>query len=325
MFAFVLVVLPVAGQGASRVQAATEVHPKDTGSTRPKGTESTKGKVNAGRPQSGAAAVTPRPAAPPAPTRPDLPDQPFDLPGLSTSADDASGDAQKTAWLTGVAVFFVLTALTFQALAAAKLRGAERAEAPALGQIQNAVGALRSQAWRAAGLYATAVAEMSRPAPPPVAAARTDPPFFPPQPLPPAPARVPEPPREPPRGSDLVADYLRVRATADRDREIEWFESTYRYKRISCVNYDDWRHNPNFALSFEESPRGLLLMVKQGPQILAFPWFAKDLQQERRFLDGIFEYPPGDGGALRVAQPATLSTRGTALVLSKAGVLDANG
>ena len=58
------------------------------------------------------------------------------------------------------------------------------------------------------------------------------------------------------------------------------------YTRISCLNFDDLRTNPSATLKFQEAQRGSLLLVNQGTQVLAFPWFDTSLQQERERLEG---------------------------------------
>jgi hypothetical protein len=136
------------------------------------------------------------------------------------------------------------------------------------------------------------------------------------------PVPVPQQPPEPPaRGVNIVYDYHHVRTSADRDREIDWFESTYKFTRGSCVNHDDLRNDPSAMLRFQEASRGAFVIVRQGQVTMAFPWFATDLQQDRQFLEGVFQYPQS-AGALRVAQPAMLDQRGTELVLTQPGVLE---
>ena len=125
----------------------------------------------------------------------------------------------------------------------------------------------------------------------------------------------------PAHSSALAAEYHRVRSSSNRDSDVEAFEAKYGYIRISCVNFDDLR-GPSAILRFLPSPRGWLFMVAQGSQILAFPGFTTDLNQERDRLEGIFQYPSA-GFVSRVVRPAILELRDNDLVMTAQGLLEA--
>ncbi|MGO4881281.1 MAG: hypothetical protein ACLP59_10705 [Bryobacteraceae bacterium] len=261
-------------------------------------------------------------------------EQTFTLPEFS----DSSGGRSAALPLALVILFCVL-ALLLQVMAMRKLRAAPSPEPGVdLQPLQSSLAKLQEQAALASRRYDAAFAAAARPPsttpppPPPRTTVPPEPPFRPVQSTPIRPAEPtwqPEPVRTTPApaastDSGLVSEYQRVRSSANRDRDVDAFEAKYRYTRISCVNFDDLRYNPNATLRFEESQRGWIFMVRQGLQIVAFPWFATDLNQERDRLEGIFQYPPS-GSASRIAQPAILEPRGAEFVMTKPGVLDANG
>jgi hypothetical protein len=270
-------------------------------------------------------------------------EQPFTLPDFTqqsaagTGAQNTDADHKQT-WMLALAGLLCVSALLFQFMAFMRLRVVRGpVKLPDLGPLQDSLTVLRDQAARAGRLYDAAFEAATRPQLPLAA----PPPALPPVPQRPQPepayrpgqpdrvrpldeAFTTQPPRSPVPFSALVDEYQRVRASPNRDRDVDAFESTYRYTRISCVNFDDLRNNPKATLRFQESPRGWIFIVRQGPQIMAFPWFATDLNQERERLEGIFEYPLGGSGALRVACPAILEQRNAELVMTTRGVLDAN-
>jgi hypothetical protein len=121
----------------------------------------------------------------------------------------------------------------------------------------------------------------------------------------------------------VVGDYQRVRSSGD-GREVDRFEASYHFIRISCINFDDLRTNPNASLRFQEAQRGSLLLVNEGSQTLAFPWFATDLVQERERLEGIFQYFDRGAANLRLTKPAVLDKQGANWVMREPGSVQAD-
>jgi hypothetical protein len=126
-----------------------------------------------------------------------------------------------------------------------------------------------------------------------------------------------------PQYSSVVAAYERVRVSND-NREIDRFDETYRYTRVSCPNFDDLRTNPSAILKFEAAQRGALLVVEQSGATLAFPWFATDLLQGRDRLEGIFQYVDAGSSSLCVTQPALLDRQGSYWIMRDPGRVEAH-
>ncbi len=123
--------------------------------------------------------------------------------------------------------------------------------------------------------------------------------------------------------SGVVGDYQRVCSSSD-SQDIDEFEATYHFTRISCLNFEDLRTNPNAILRFQEAQRGSLLLVDQGTQILAFPWFTTSLQQEKERLEGIFQYYERGSANLRLAKPAVLGKQGACWVMQEPGTVQSD-
>ena len=128
----------------------------------------------------------------------------------------------------------------------------------------------------------------------------------------------------PAQPTGVLGDYQQVRANPD-PREIERFDSLYHYTRISCINFDELRSNPGATLRFQEAQRGALLVVSQGNQNGAFPWFATDLLHERERLEGIFQFYDNGQGNLRLTKPARLLKQGSEWTLAEAGIVQSDG
>lgn len=118
-----------------------------------------------------------------------------------------------------------------------------------------------------------------------------------------------------------LSEYNRVRASGDQDRERDTFQKRYSPQRLSCLNLEDYRYNSTASLRFDASGRGNFMAAEDSGDIFCFPSFSVDFSQ-RKALEGVFLYPEGNLGTLRLKQPARLKEDGNGWLLKEPGIFE---